>query len=442
MCLSLLIFLKNADSECGGRRKRSKSCIAVGIYLPFAINQTSFYQPAEPIDKRRARSRYRFLPHLQVATRIYHSSLLDNDVNPILFAETSNARARIPSERTKLGQMIRLALLVVATLFLPIGSAYIVPSVINMDPVIGILTVPLDSIQEPCITINQLDSMRDLPTSPSEASCFTAFYNKWLEASGARVVVIPYNANTSTIDSILSSVNGVLFTGGGLNLWFNTTYVQTANYIFNQVQKFNDQGIFYPLHGTCMGMQLLSILSAHNESVLSTNAFDSENMSLPLDFTPNGVQNSRIFSVAPTNILQTYQTQNCTENLHHDGVSPAIFADNKNLTEFWYLISTNADRKGALFVSTLAAKNYPITATQWHVERPQFEHKPGLGLDHWIDAIAAMQYYGNFFVNDARRNNLTFADTTLFNALSTYGMNLLNEETLSWGYQSYAVSYP
>lgn len=94
-------------------------------------------------------------------------------------------------------------------------------------------------------------------------------------------------------------MNGVLFTGGGLNLWFNQTYVQTAQYIFNRVKAFNDAGVFLPLHGTCMGMQLLSILAAGDEAVLSTYAFDAEDLSLPLDFNATALPGSRLFGGMP-----------------------------------------------------------------------------------------------------------------------------------------------
>lgn len=61
-------------------------------------------------------------------------------------------------------------------------------------------------------------------------SCFAAFYVKWLEASGMRVAVIPYDAPAVLLDQFLASVNGILFTGGGLSLAFNTTYYQVERH--------------------------------------------------------------------------------------------------------------------------------------------------------------------------------------------------------------------
>lgn len=43
---------------------------------------------------------------------------------------------------------------------------------------------------------------------------------------------------------------------------------------------------------------------------------------------------------------------------------------------------------------------YPVYATQWHPERPQFEWTVSLNLNHSAPAIEAMQYMGNFFVSE------------------------------------------
>ena len=46
----------------------------------------------------------------------------------------------------------------------------------------------------------------------------------------------------------------------------------------------NDNGDYFPLWGTCLGFELLSVLTSGTDAVLS--AVDAENISLPLDFVP------------------------------------------------------------------------------------------------------------------------------------------------------------
>lgn len=295
-----------------------------------------------------------------------------------------------------------------------------VPPEIKLDPVIGILTVPIDSPGSPCATLA-------LPSSTSpHASCAQTFYVKWLESAGARAVFIPYDADDATLTALLDGVNGVLFTGGGLeNLTFNTPYMVAASKVFNAVKKKNDAGVFYPLHGTCEGLQVLSLLASMNQSVVIDNAFDSENLMLPLDISWDGHHSSRIFDVdtAPGDIIDTLMTKNVTVNMHHDGVPVDVFEQNPALSSFFILVSTNFDRQGKSFVSTIESWAFPITATQWHPEKPAFEFRStnNMNTSHISSGIEAMQYMANFFVKDARRNAQSFAPgDPLFASLSAF----------------------
>lgn len=61
---------------------------------------------------------------------------------------------------------------------------------LNLNPVIGILTIPSD------------DDYREYPSS--KYSYFAASYVKFVEASGARVMPIPYEADEATLDKYFS----------------------------------------------------------------------------------------------------------------------------------------------------------------------------------------------------------------------------------------------
>ena len=53
--------------------------------------------------------------------------------------------------------------------------------------------------------------------------------------------------------------------------------------------------------------------------------------------------------------------------------TPQTYASNERLASFFDILSTNRDRKGKQFVSTIEAKGHDIYGVQWHPERPQFE---------------------------------------------------------------------
>ena len=90
-------------------------------------------------------------------------------------------------------------------------------------------------------------------------SCFTAYYVKWIESGGARAAVIPYDVNATVLAALLvrvpagaqrprgdvsaqGSLNGALFTGGGLSLDMNTTYYASAKAIFDYTVAVNTAG--------------------------------------------------------------------------------------------------------------------------------------------------------------------------------------------------------
>jgi len=302
-------------------------------------------------------------------------------------------------------------------------------SSVTVRPAIGVLAVPADI------------SCDSLVENGGGGSCFSTVYASWLEASGARVFGIPYNSPKPILDEFLSSLNGILFTGGSLDLSAQGTsaavYLDTANYLYNGVLAANDKGIHLPLHGTCMGFQLLNILTSKNQSVLSLNAFDSEDLSIPLNMTSEAAE-SRLFGPAqPANIMDNLRTQPITSNLHHDGVTPADFNDQAALTSFYRVLSTNMDRKGKEFVSTIEGKDYPITATQWHPERPQFEFDAYLAINHSLTAVESMQWLSNYFVGEAMQNSQEFQDVNFANNYSTYGFSRHVVGDLLNGYQMF-----
>lgn len=302
------------------------------------------------------------------------------------------------------------------------------PPQVNYAPTIGILSVPIIDSGSPCATLNSAASVSS--GSSATYSCFSAFYSRWVESAGARAVILPMDAPLDVLDALLDSVNGVLLTGGSLEqagLAFDAPYMRAAAHVLDVVERKNANGTFFPLHGTCQGMQVLALLASRNASVLSYGVFDAEDASWPLAISWDGHHSSRIFSAdtAPPDVIATLMTENVTVNLHHDGVALGDWLANPRLGDFFILASTNVDRGGKTFASTLEAWEFPITATQWHPERNQYEWR-SLGINHGADAIAAMQYMGNHFIGDARRNTQSFSDAALFATYSYFSYPLVN----------------
>jgi len=230
-----------------------------------------------------------------------------------------------------------------------------------------------------------------------------ASYVKWVESSGARVAVVPYDATEEQLEIIFRSINGLLFTGGGQSLLPETKYYQAAAFLYNLATQANNQGDYFPIWGTCMGLQLLSLITADDQTVLSRGEFDAENLSLPVEFAEEA-PSSRMFSNCPLDISTYFAIESITDNLHHDGVKVDVFNSNRKLSEFYRLIATNADRKGLYSISVIEGKLYPIYAVQFHPERNAFEWDLQETASHTSHAIRSMQYLSNFFVDECRKN--------------------------------------
>lgn len=89
-----------------------------------------------------------------------------------------------------------------------------------------------------------------------------------------------------------------------------------------------------------------------------------------------------------------------------DGVPPETYYNNQRLRDFYYLISTNVDKKGRPFGSGIEAKNFPIFGTQYHPERQVFDFNPAnKGLNKSFESEFANMAISQFYVNQTRYSN-------------------------------------
>lgn len=224
---------------------------------------------------------------------------------------------------------------------------------LNDWPIIGIFTQPSDSTEGDC---------------GGDCLYIAASYVKYLEAAGARVVPIDYNAKESELDALFSSLNGIFFTGG------DSEFPASAQYMFDKVVAANDAGDFMPLWGTCMGFEWLLMSAARDSKILDPKVgqMDAYNYSIPLDLT-TAASTSKLFGSAPEKIMSILTSENVTMNNHHYGIWTDSFKAHSELRKFFNVLSTNNDRNGHNFVSTMEAFKYPIFGSQWHPEKNAFE---------------------------------------------------------------------
>ena len=121
---------------------------------------------------------------------------------------------------------------------------------IDYQPRIGILTQPVSSANRKLYGYDHyiLEVNMD--------------FVRW---SGSVPVVIPYDIEQQDLSILLPQLNGVLFTGGGLNLLDNNgrnhPYYETAKQIFNySLFKKDVLGETWPVLGICQGLEVVSLI--------------------------------------------------------------------------------------------------------------------------------------------------------------------------------------
>ncbi|KAG5546051.1 hypothetical protein RHGRI_018279 [Rhododendron griersonianum] len=240
---------------------------------------------------------------------------------------------------------------------------------LNFRPVIGILSHPGDGAS------GRLNNA-------SNASYIAASYVKFVEAAGARVIPLIYNEPPDVLYKKLNLVNGVLFTGG----WAKSgPYFNVVDGIFKKILEKNDGGDHFPLLAICLGFELLTMIISKDNNILES--FKASDQASTLEFTKE-------MNIEGT-VFQRYTV--------FYGISPEKFLENMDLCNFFKILTNSADSDNKVYVSTVQARNYPVTAFQWHPEKNAFEW--GLSMiPHSEDAVQVTQYVANFFVSEARKS--------------------------------------
>ncbi|XP_034251334.1 gamma-glutamyl hydrolase A-like isoform X2 [Thrips palmi] len=262
-------------------------------------------------------------------------------------------------------------------------------AVANNRPIVGILS---QEIQNTSTVQKQYKSF------------ISASYVKFLEGAGARVVPIWINRTRPYYEYITSHINGVLFPGGSSDFNAKNGYADAGAIIYDIAKKLNAKGDYFPLWGTCLGLELLAYLGANKTNPLTL--CQSGNVNLNLDLL-SGYNRSKLFGSASKEIINILSNEKVLINFHRYCLTQ------ENVTQFmgdinWRIMSTNKDSNGLKFVSTIESRNFPAYGVQFHPEKSIFEWNPVQKTAHSSNAVKAAQYFANFFVNEARKSTHAF----------------------------------
>ncbi|CAJ1378354.1 unnamed protein product [Effrenium voratum] len=259
---------------------------------------------------------------------------------------------------------------------------------------------------------------------------------KYVE-SGAQAVPILYDWSDQELTQAFHSVNGVLLTGGDLDIADASPeaaqYMHAASLLLQLTVNSSQAGDLVPLWGTCLGLQTLAVAQAGNSSVLETFKFDTKDYSLPVE-PAAAAWTSRLLRQLPADLRRALIQENITYNYHHDGVSPEAFQKNQRLAEMFSVLATNKDRHGSRFVSAIEGRHHPIYAVQFHPERSLYYWDADeQGINHSQHAVEVMRYFADFFISEARKNSHRFTSKAAERKALIYNYAPLGRSS----YQSY-----
>lgn len=241
----------------------------------------------------------------------------------------------------------------------------------------------------------------------AEALCNTSYiaasYVKYVESGGARVVPVFIDQPEEYYRTIFHSINGLLIPGGDVSLNTGSGYSRSAKILFRMAI---DSGEYFPIWGTCMGLEVLTYLS--NEENDPLTRCDSNDQKANL-FLTEDYPKSRFGISSPDDVDLILSEQNVTINFHNWCLTPENFTKLELLKDFWNVLSTNYDENGIQFISMMESKHYPIWAVQYHPEKNMFEWTEKYpNIPHTQDAVHIAAFHSEFFVEEARKNLNTF----------------------------------
>ncbi|KAI1301271.1 Gamma-glutamyl hydrolase [Halotydeus destructor] len=168
----------------------------------------------------------------------------------------------------------------------------------------------------PVIGILSQDYYGNFKDYGDQSSYIAASYVKYIESAGGRVVPILVSQDGDYYRQLFRNINGLLLPGGGQFL-NNSTYAEAGKIMYDLAVTANLEHDYFPIWGTCLGFELMSILAANGTSPLvRCRGWDVDGPINFLEEYEDLKNSSRMFKDLSFDLYQIMRTEKVAINYH------------------------------------------------------------------------------------------------------------------------------
>ncbi|CDW76180.1 gamma-glutamyl hydrolase [Stylonychia lemnae] len=242
------------------------------------------------------------------------------------------------------------------------------------------------------------------------------------DSGGVSAVPIHYDITDRDLQQLLEKVNGVHFTGGGLNLIDKETgekhvYYKTASKygIIRQNKK--------------IGLELIFLSLAFAKDLNCLHLEQREKCYFQRQRTSANVKDVQRFDLL---VLKQMQTQDISFHLHQWGILYDDYLANEDLHQFFKVNAIDYDVNDRKYLTQIEARKYPIYAIMFHPEYQvvhvnETAHKNFLTVENQYTHYV-FKHISKFIHQEAAKND------------HEYGLGLENDALRNYDTYSYIVT--
>jgi len=235
-----------------------------------------------------------------------------------------------------------------------------------------------------------------------------ASYVKYAEAAGARVIPLRYWWSEEQLKQVFQQINGILLPGGGASLDpADSKILRAATILWKEAEAANEAGKRFPIWGTCLGWELISVLAANDYTILDESGpFLDANRAAAIKVVN---WKTELFRSMDTSLKRPIAEGGKMFFFSHEkGVTPEKF--HQYLGNCWQIVALGRDAKEKTFVAAAESLCRPYFGVQFHPEKAVYEWFSKAAFPHDFASTEVVRHFISLFSAELRRSRPSLVD--------------------------------